>query len=147
MGTNPNPASQAASFSREIPARLDAIPALTGELSEWAAAGGASVRTASSMALMLDELVTNVVMHGYRGGDGRVQLLAAIGDGRLVVTLRDQAPAFNPLDAREPDTSLDVEEREIGGLGMHLVRTMADELSYRRIEADGTNELRIAKRL
>lgn len=148
MGTSSTSNPNAAPFSSAIPARLDAIAPLTEALAEWAAAAGVAPRVMAGMTLILDELITNVVTHGLRDAPGDVQLRAELDTDCLVVTLRDQAPAFNPLDAPEPDTSLELEDREVGGLGVHLVRKLADGLHYRRTEdRGGTNELRIVKRL
>jgi anti-anti-sigma factor len=67
-------------------------------------------------------------------------------DGELVrVTISDNGPPFDPLAFADPDTALSVEEREIGGLGIHLVRQMMDEVSYQR--RDGENVVVLAKRL
>ena len=65
------------------------------------------------------------------------------------VTLTDYAFAYNPLQAPAPDTTLDLDEREVGGLGVHFLRQLADEVSYQRIEAGGhgANRLRIVKQL
>ena len=57
--------------------------------------------------------------------------------GRLLVTLSDDARPFNPLSAPAPDLSPDADEREIGGLGIHLCREMFDQLTYER--CDGRN--------
>lgn len=102
------------------------------------------------MSLMLDELITNIVMHGYGpSADGQVRVDASVEAGRFVVTLTGRAFAFDPLQVPAPDTTMELEEREIGGLGVHFVRRMADELSYRRIAdaGGGANELRLVKRL
>lgn len=149
MNPSPSPCPEPAAFSRKLAARLEAIAPLTDELSEWAEAAGAPVGVTSRMALMLDELITNIVTHGYPPGvTGEVELHAEVHDAALDVRLRDWGVAFNPLELPEPDTSLSLEERAIGGLGVHFVRRMADELSYQRVGegAEGRNELRIVKR-
>lgn len=57
----------------------------------------------------------------------------------------DDAPAFDPLAREEPDIDAELDEREVGGLGIHLLRRMMDEVTYARV--DGHNRLRFAKRL
>lgn len=145
-----SPSSPTTIFSRVLASRLDEIEAVTEALTEWLHDRGAAPRTTSSIALMLDELITNVVTHGYGGdGSGTIRLQAQIDGPFARIQLTDHAFAFDPLQAPEPDTSLGLEERDIGGLGVHFVRKMADEIAYRRIEtpAGPANELRFAKRL
>ena len=64
---------------------------------------------------------------------------------RLSVTLTDDGTPFDPFGAAAPDTALSVEERRIGGLGIHLVRRMMDEVSYHR--RDDRNVVVLGKRL
>lgn len=144
-----SPSTQPAIFSRVLPSRLGEIEGLSQALSDWLEEHGAPLRAIASISLMLDELFTNVVMHGYQGdGSGTVRVDAEVAHQAVTVKLTDHAFAFNPLLAPEPDTSLDLEERGIGGLGVHFVRKMSDEIAYRRIETpDGAaNELRFVKR-
>jgi anti-sigma regulatory factor (Ser/Thr protein kinase) len=58
-----------------------------------------------------------------------------------VLTIADDGSPFNPLDRGQPDTDLPIEEREVGGLGVHLVRKMVDEFRYERL--DDLNVLRL----
>jgi len=140
----------ATAFSREARSQLAEIEPMSEALAEWAHGRGVPARVVQHVALMLDELITNIVMHGYRNrADGWIRVDAAVEDQSLVVLLSDRAPAFNPLDVPEADTTLSLEEREIGGLGVHFVRKIADALSYARVADDSgdRNQLRIVKRL
>lgn len=99
-----------------------------------------------SLQVALDELLTNILGHGFAGRDGwDVTVEAELVAGRVHVTVTDNGGPFNPLDLDAPDTTLTPEERRIGGLGIHLVREMMDEVSYRR-RAD-RNVVVLAKRL
>jgi anti-sigma regulatory factor (Ser/Thr protein kinase) len=136
-------------FSGVVDGRLEDIGPFSEALRKWAEAAAVPQRIISNVELMLDELITNVIVHGYRGAAGQVQVVVQLEPGRLVATVTDQSFAFNPLTLPETDTSLGLAEREIGGLGIHFVRQMADEVAYRRV-ADGsvgTNELRLVKAL
>jgi anti-sigma regulatory factor (Ser/Thr protein kinase) len=66
-------------------------------------------------------------------------------EGRLTVTLTDDGPPFDPFGRAAPDTTLSVEERPIGGLGLHLVRELMDKVSYER--RDGYNVVVLVKEL
>lgn len=99
-----------------------------------------------SVNVALDELLHNTIVHGFTGRtDGAVTLAVALGTDRLTVTLSDDGPAFNPLDAARPDTTRPVAERPVGGLGIHLVRQLMDEVHYQR--QGGRNVVVLVKRL
>lgn len=137
-------------FRQTLRSRLEEIESASDALGAWLEAAGVPPRVQANIALMLDELVTNIITHGYAGQPtGEIHLEATHTPGAVQVTLTDHAVAFDPLQVAEPDTSLDIEEREIGGLGVFFVRRMADEIGYRRLndgQADAANELRFTKR-
>jgi anti-anti-sigma factor len=86
-----------------------------------------------SLHVALDELLTNTIVHGFEGRDGgEVTVEVELRADRVSVTITDDGSPFDPLGMATPDTALPVEAREIGGLGIHLVRRMMDEVSYDR---------------
>jgi anti-anti-sigma factor len=124
----------------------EAIPALSSAFAAFAARHNLSLRTRSAFNLALEEVVTNAIVHGYRGEQGRpIVVEVAVRAGELVAYVEDQAPPFNPLQAPEPDLSLPLEERQPGGVGVLLVRKLMDRLEY--TNTDGRNRLVITKRL
>lgn len=133
-----------ARFHHIIPGLIPEIESLTEALRGWADRHGIPARMINSIVLMLDELLTNVVMHGYGDDDsGEIEVTVLATTNGLEVIIRDSARAFDPFSIAEPDTTLDVDERDIGGLGVHFVRKMADSFAYRR---DGDiNEVRFSK--
>jgi anti-sigma regulatory factor (Ser/Thr protein kinase) len=78
-------------------------------------------------------------------GAAKVEVQVQLDEERLTVTITDDGPGFDPFGQAEPDTTLSVEEREIGGLGIHLVRKLMDEVSYER--RDGKNVVVLVKQL
>ena len=88
--------------------------------------------TASQVMIALDEIITNILSHGVRDGEPVVQVALRVADGAVAAEICDDGIAFDPLQNDEPDTGLSVEERPIGGLGIHLVRKMMDGLRYDR---------------
>lgn len=88
--------------------------------------------------LALDELITNTIAYGYaEQKDGEIDIEMRRHDDRVEVRLIDSAAAFDPFSVPEPNLDASLEERQIGGLGIHFVRTLIDEISYRR--DDGRN--------
>ena|ERR1700687_1766646 len=86
-----------------------------------------------AVTLALDEIVTNVISYAYDDGkehDILVRLLRGTDD--LTVEVEDAGRPFNPLTARVPDLNTQLADREVGGLGIHLVRKLMDDLEYRR---------------
>ena len=92
-----------------------------------------------SVLLIFEEQFANIASYAYPGSKGEAAVSLRYGTAGVTLTVSDTGIPFNPLDAPEIDTSLSLEERPVGGLGIHLVKQMADELTYRY--ADGKNIL------
>jgi sigma-B regulation protein RsbU (phosphoserine phosphatase) len=102
---------------------------------------------AKSLYLALEEGVANVINYAYpKGTRGHVALSVRVIDGTMVWQLRDSGVPFDPTQSSEADTTSDLEERPIGGLGIYLMRTIMDTMSYERT-ADGHNQLTLTKKL
>jgi serine/threonine-protein kinase RsbW len=84
------------------------------------------------MYVALDEIISNAVKYGGRGPRGRMTLALKMRAGDLCVTFADDGIAFNPLEVQAPDISVELSERQIGGLGIFLVRHLMDEMKYAR---------------
>ncbi|QHE85615.1 ATP-binding protein [Hydrogenophaga sp. BPS33] len=136
-------------FTRSLSNRLDEIGALADALTQWASGAQVPCATVRAVHLMLDELITNVVEHGYAPTQhGEIHVNAWLSPGQIEVQVRDHAVAYNPLTAPTPDLLADIDHRAIGGLGIHFVRQLADEASYARVRENGrdTNLVHIVKR-
>ena len=102
--------------------------------------------TTMQMNLALEEAVVNVMNYAYPTGTvGNVEVSAEANDAWLKFTITDQGTPFDPTAKEEVDITLSIEERPIGGLGIHLVRKMMDSINYERI--DGCNVLTLLKKL
>ena len=96
--------------------------------------------------LAFDELLTNTISYGFPNGMSEaIAVSVTLDDDSLVAEILDSGIEFNPLDRATPDTTLSVEDRPIGGLGIHFVRTFMDKVEYRR--EDGRNRFTMAKYL
>ena len=84
------------------------------------------------LCLAVDELFANTMRHGYGGTEGPIVLWLGLADGVLTLELRDRASPFNPLEASAPDLDAPIEERPIGGLGLHIIRELMTSMEYER---------------
>jgi anti-sigma regulatory factor (Ser/Thr protein kinase) len=82
--------------------------------------------------LAVEEAITNIIVHGYRGGTGEIVIRCRATEEQVEVRVEDTAPAFDPLTLPEPDLTAAVEDRKIGGLGVFLIRQVMDGIAYRR---------------
>ncbi|MCD1260512.1 ATP-binding protein [Paenibacillus athensensis] len=127
---------------------LGELDRLTAFLNSCAEQFGIDARTCFQLNLVCDELVTNTIMYGYKNeapGTKAIDVVLGVSGSGLTLLLVDEGIAFNPLERAEVRTDLSVEERGIGGLGIHFVRQVMDELHYER--KDNQNRLRLSKKL
>jgi serine/threonine-protein kinase RsbW len=95
--------------------------------------------------LAVDEICTNLIVHGYRGlAPGPIGLTVTPLADRLVIRVTDRGRPFDPRRAPPPDVTLSAEQRPIGGLGCHLVRSVMDDIEYETTPA-GENRLTMVK--
>jgi serine/threonine-protein kinase RsbW len=120
-----------------IAADIAAVPRLVDQLEHYAHAAALPPLTAHRLSMICEELATNVATHGtLRGGKATAIAIRLRRRGtELHLLVEDDGPAFDPLSAETPDIEAALEDRDIGGLGLHLVRTLARGLRYERTEA------------
>ena len=126
-----------------VPIGMAAIPGAQEAIESWAAEAGLSPAVTYRLALVTEELLANLAMHGRFEGDpppARVTVEAA--EGRAVLVIEDAAAPFDPRAAPVPAVPTLADDR-VGGMGLALVRKMAASLDYGRIEG-GWNRTRIA---
>ena len=83
--------------------------------------------------IALDELLNNTITYAFSEGDEHeIEVLIRLTDHRLVITIMDEGRPFNPFAHENPDTQKSLQERELGGLGIHIVRKIMDDVSYER---------------
>ena len=90
-------------------------------------------------------MLNNIISYGYADEEQHeISVEVDYNDDELTATIKDDGIPFNPFKGEDPDISLSVEDREIGGLGIHLVKQMMDEVSYTR--ATDMNIVRLVKK-
>lgn len=119
----------------ELEGTVDALGPAAAFVERWAEEAGLGPKAAYGLQLAVDELVTNVVTHAYaeRGRTGPVILEAEIEPAQLRIVLEDTGEPYDPTRQAPPsDLDKPLEERNIGGLGIFLVRKSVDRLVYER---------------
>ena len=115
-----------------LAAELDNLETLLLFVLEHALRAGLDKKQLQRVELAMEEAAVNIIHHAYGGEPGPLDVCCTPTAQGLQISLADQGPPFNPLDAPEVEFSADLASRKIGGLGIHFMRNMADELDYRR---------------
>ena len=122
-----------------LAADLDELTRLAEVVEDFGEANDLPPGAVFKLNLCFDELVTNAISYGFDAiEDASLSVVLAVEDGSVVAIIRDNGLPFDPFtEAPEADTTLRVEDRPIGGLGVLLVRESMDDFSYER--RDGVN--------
>lgn len=124
------------------------ISRVNGDVEEWLAGSDVPFAGIYLANLTVEELVTNCIKYGYAGmdtTDKSIDVTISIAAGELKIILADDAAPFDPLAQAAPDLSLPIEERPIGGLGIHMLRQMSTGFAY--AFENGRNVVTITKQL
>ncbi len=115
--------------------RLAEIARLGERLGEFAAVHQLAPSVLYDLNLALEEAVTNIISHGYSDHrEHEILVRIRVESGEVIAEVKDDAPAFNPLTAPDADVTAPLDERTAGGLGIHLMRKLMDEIEYQRLE-------------
>ena len=96
------------------------------------------------IGVCVEEIFVNIAHYAYPQGGGWAEIYCQAGPGRVEIRLEDEGVAFDPLSRTDPDVTLDAQARQIGGLGIFMVKRSMDQVSYCRQE--GRNKLTMVKR-
>jgi anti-sigma regulatory factor (Ser/Thr protein kinase) len=129
----------------QIQTTFAAVQSANETASRWLAERTTAAELQYFANLAIEEIATNCIKYGYDDAKNHVieVKLSFSGSDVLVVTVVDDGHPFNPLEAREPDLSVPVEERPIGGLGIYLLRQLCDRMEY--VREGGKNRLTLRK--
>lgn len=108
-------------------------------------AAGCSLKTQMQIDIAVEELFTNIASYAYAPDTGSVVIGIDVTDGVAGITFTDSGVPYDPLKRKDPDVRLPAEDREIGGLGIFMVKKTMDEMRY--AWRDGQNILTIRKKI
>ena len=129
-------------LSLELSPRVSSLAALAEMIEEFGNSNSIPQNTIFLINLEVDELLTNYVTHSlHRVRFARIRLKLRAYKEKVTLEMIDSGPPFNPLQFVPPNTDVGIEEREVGGLGLHLVKTYSDRMGYECI--DGCNRITI----
>lgn len=133
-------------LSQHLPNTLEALPALAEAVEIFGDEAGWGDAIVMQINLVLEELIVNVINYGYPDGrNGGIDVLVETDAEEINIRITDDGNAFDPFAVAAPDLSLDIIDRPIGGLGIHLVRNYMDTYTYHYV--DKHNDVELSKRL
>jgi len=129
-----------------FPGRFDSLAAIGEYVTRAAEAAGLDARSVEGVELAVDEACSNIIEHAY-GGEGRgdIEVTYRIDGEGLTVVLRDYGRPFDPDRVPEPDLQAPLEDRDAGGLGLHFMRQLMDQVRF-EFTAGAGNVLTMVKR-
>ena len=126
-------ASAGPSLTVVLSSQRSEIARLAHLVDEFGTAHGLPTNVLFKVNLALDEVVTNVMRHAYSGAlEREIHVTLTLSGGSLIVRVEDEGRPFDPLQSPPPDIDASIEHRPVGGLGIHLVRSVMDTVEYRR---------------
>ncbi len=129
-----------------IAAELKNLSLIRRFVQERAAALGADQDVIADVILATDEAVTNIIVHGYQDRPGMIEIELRRSGNAVIVFLRDESAPFDPTSVPPPDVTQPLEKRPLGGMGIHLIRQLMDEVTH-HITPQGGNELTMTKKV
>ena len=127
-------------------ARLETLPEVLAFIDGLLEEIECPMKAQMQIDVVVEELYVNVAHYAYAPGTGPLTIRAEVGaDRELTITFIDQGVPYDPLAKPDPDITLSIEERPVGGLGIFMVKNTMDDMTYRR--EDDRNVLTIRKRV
>lgn len=115
-----------------VSARIDYIDEVLDFVNAELENAECPMRAVTQVGIAVDEIITNICSYAYGDGAGEMTVACNVSDGVIEVTFSDSGIPYNPLEKDDPDITLSLEEREVGGLGIFMVKKVMDEVIYRR---------------
>jgi len=135
---------QSHKYSFELKSDLSKLETLCQHLNKFGQITGLSEACITDINICLDELFTNTISYGFEDDLERIIRFTINLDNKvLTLNIEDEGIPFNPLEKKDPEIPADLIDVRIGGLGIHIVRKLMDDISYKREQ--GKNKLTMKK--
>lgn len=132
-------------FETQFPNDLQSLSRVMEDAVRFLEERGVGASAVNIAHLAIEEMATNILKYGYDDTvPHKILLRVQIDPDGLLVVLEDDGHEFNPLQAPQPDLDLPVEQRKLGGVGIHLVRKLAAQVDYERCNGRNRLSVRIA---
>lgn len=130
---------------KTLDATIENIDVITDFINEQLELSGCPLKAQTQIDVAIDEIFSNIARYAYQSkvGQATVRIEMFEDPKSVAITFIDSGIPFNPLEMKDPDTSAKAEVREVGGLGVYIVKKSMDKVSYEN--KDGKNILRIQK--
>ena len=132
-------------IEKTFPAAESALDDVLAFVEEELEKADCPMKITMQITVSVEEMFINIASYAYPDGNGEMKLLFSSDDGVADITLVDSGIPFDPLAKEDPDVTLSAEERQIGGLGIFMVKKTMDSVSYERRE--GCNRFRMTKKI
>jgi len=133
-------------YSFELKSDLSELDRLCQNLETFGQKFGLSKKLIFEINLALDELFTNIISYGFQDDEEHlVRITLTPENDQLCLCIEDDGKPFNPIEFESPDVSCSVEKCKIGGLGIHIMKKLMDEICYERCE--DKNVLNLKKKI
>lgn len=133
-------------YSFELKNNLSELETLSRHLNKFGQDATLSEACITDVNICLDELFTNIVSYGFKDDLEHItRFQLDLNDYELTIIIEDEGVDFNPLEKKDPEIPNDLKDVKIGGLGIHIVRKLMNEIHYER--KDGKNKLTLKKRV
>jgi anti-sigma regulatory factor (Ser/Thr protein kinase) len=133
-------------MERRIANRWEEMPDIVAMVERFGAEHACPGQVINDVNVVLDEVLSNIISYGYEDGE-QSDILVRLDyrPGEVLVEVEDAGKPFDPLKAPPPDLGVPLEARQVGGLGIHFIKSLMDDVAYARV--DGKNRLRLRKKL
>lgn len=127
---------------------LSEIPRLSEYTARFCRSNSLKMGNENALNLVLEELFSNIVKYGFEDGKKHViDIRMELYEDEVGVEVSDDGIPFNPLERSAPEIDMPLEDREIGGLGIHIVRKLMHDLNYKRVDGRNIIKMKMKKRL
>jgi len=132
--------------NKTFPAKFEFLDEIRELVAQVASSGGFNDKAIYSLQLAADEAASNIIEHAYEGvSDASLDINCDMKGDTIIITMRDTGKPFDPSKVKQPNIKADLSDRQIGGLGVYLMRKLMDEVSYQSSSKTG-NLLTMTKR-